>query len=63
MVVCIVTTRLSNVSTGILCVNGFRKVVKASNGDFKPQHRDRAKYTVETNGTLDIGEVMCGDES
>jgi hypothetical protein len=41
----------------------FRKILEASNGDFKPQQRDRAKYTVETNGTLDVGEGMCGDES
>jgi len=41
----------------------FRKTVKASNGGLEPQHRYWTKYTVETNGTLYLAEVMCGDES
>jgi hypothetical protein len=40
----------------------FRKIVLAFNGVFEPQHRHWAKYTLITNETLDLREVMYGDE-
>jgi len=40
----------------------FWKIIRAVNGVFEPQHRDWAKYTLITNETLDLREVMYGDE-
>jgi len=40
----------------------FRKIVGACNGVFEPRHRDWAKYTLVTNQTMDLLEVMYGDE-